>query len=136
MRVVIDTNVLASALIRKQGASGEVLRRLREAQFVLVYSVPLLVELVDVLSRPRIQNKYNIQSEDITALINLIRLRGDLITPHIKINACRDPKDNFLPEAAIEGEADYLVTGEDDLLELNQYQSVVILRVAEFLVQT
>jgi putative PIN family toxin of toxin-antitoxin system len=136
MRVVIDTNVLASALIRKQGASGEVLRRLREAQFVLVYSVPLLVELVDVLSRPRIQNKYNIQSEDITALINLIRLRGDLITPHIKINACRDPKDNFLLEAAIEGEADYLVTGEDDLLELNQYQSVVILRVAEFLVQT
>lgn len=136
MRVVVDTNVLASALIRKQGASGEVLRRLRGAQFVLVYSVPLLVELVDVLSRPHIQYKYNIQSEDITALINLIRLRGDLTTPQIKINACRDPKDNFLLEAAIVGEAEYLVTGDKDLLELNPYQSVVILRVAEFLVQT
>jgi putative PIN family toxin of toxin-antitoxin system len=67
---------------------------------------------VDVLSQPKIQQKYQIQSEDITALINLIRLRGVLVSPKRTINACRDPNDNFVLEAAIEGEADAIVSGE------------------------
>ena len=133
MRVVVDTNVIASALIRRQGTTGQVLRHLRDGRFTIIYSVPLLVELVEALSRPHIQQKYHIDSDDITVLINLLRLRGELVSPNRKIDACRDPKDNWVLEAAVEGDADAIVSGDADLLDLKEFESIPVLRVAEFL---
>lgn len=135
MRAVIDTNVLASALIRRQGVSGQVLRHLRDGSFTIVYSVPLLMEMVEVLSRPQIQQKYHILPDDITALINLVRLRGELVSPDLVIDACRDPKDNRFLEAAVEGEADVIVSGDADLLDMGEFEKIPILRVSEFLAQ-
>jgi putative PIN family toxin of toxin-antitoxin system len=135
LRAVIDTNVLASALIRRQGVSGQVLLHLRDGDFTIVYSVPLLVELVEVLSRPHIQQKYHIRSDDITALINLLRLRGELVSPNRQIDACRDPKDNCFLEAADEGNADVIVSGDADLLDMREFEGIPILSVAEFLAQ-
>lgn len=83
MRAVIDTNILVSGLIRKQGLPGQVLRHLRNGDFTIVYSVPIMVEVVEVLSRPQIQHKYRVEPDDITALINLVRLRGDLVSPDL-----------------------------------------------------
>jgi uncharacterized protein len=135
LRAVIDTNVLASALIRRQGVSGQVLRHLRDGRFTIIYSVPLMMELVEVLSRPQIQQKYHIQSDDITALINLVRLRGELVSPERLIDACRDPKDNRFLEAAVEGNTDVIVSGDADLLDMREFEAIPILRVAEFLAQ-
>jgi putative PIN family toxin of toxin-antitoxin system len=135
MRAVIDTNVLASALIRRQGVSGQVLRHLRDGNFTIVYSVPLLMEMVEVLSRPQIQQKYHILPDDISALINLVRLRGELVSPDLVIDACRDPKDNRFLEAAVEGEADVIVSGDADLLDMREFEKIPILRVSEFLAQ-
>lgn len=91
------------------------------------------MELVEVLSRPRIQGKYHIQSDDITALINLVRLRGELVSPNPHIDVCRDEKDNCFLEAAIEGHADIIVSGDADLLTLRQFEGIPIIRVTEFL---
>ena len=135
MRAVLDTNVLASALIRRQGVTGQVLRHLRDGRFTIVYSVPLLEELVEVLSRPRIQEKYHVYSDDITALINLIRLRGELVSRSRQIDACRDPEDNRILEAAVERVADAIVSGDADLLDMRKFETIPILRVAEFLVR-
>ena len=135
MRSVLDTNVLVSALFRRQGVSGQVLRHLRDGSFTIVYSVPVMVELVEVLSRPHIQRKYHIHSDDITALINLIRLRGELVSPNRQIDACRDPKDNRFLEAAVEGNADVIVSGDADLLDMREFEAIPILSVAEFLAQ-
>ncbi|HSB00597.1 MAG TPA: putative toxin-antitoxin system toxin component, PIN family [Anaerolineales bacterium] len=133
MRVVIDTNILASALIRRQGTTGQVLQHLRDKRFIIIYSVPLLVELVEVLSRPQIQQKYHLQVDDITALINLIRLRGELVSPKREINACRDASDNKFLKAAVEGKVDAILSGDADLLEMKEFEAIPILRVAEFL---
>jgi putative PIN family toxin of toxin-antitoxin system len=130
---VVDTNVIASALIRPQGTTGQVLAFLRKKRFTIIFSAPQLIELVDVLSRPKIRLKYQVQSEDITALINLFRLEGELVTPGRKINVCRDPGDNFVLEAAVEGKVDAIVTGDADLLSLREFESIPILKVAEFL---
>ena len=135
MRVVVDTNVIASALIRRQGTTGQVLRHLRDGRFTIIYSVPLLVELVEVLSRPQVQRKYHILSDDITALINLIRLRGELVSPTRQVDACRDPEDNRVLEAAVEGNAVAIVSGDADLLDMKEFEAIPILRVAEFLAQ-
>ena len=133
MRVVLDTGVLVSGLIRPQGTTGEVLRALRAGRFTAVYTTHMLVEVIDVLGRPAFRSKYHIQPNDITALVNLIRLRAQLVIPGKTVTACRDPKDNKFLEAALAGEADVLATGDSDLLELHPFAGVEILRPAEFL---
>jgi putative PIN family toxin of toxin-antitoxin system len=133
MRAVVDTGVLVSALIRPQGTIGEVLRALRDGSFSAMYSTPMVVEIIDVLGRTKFQIKYHIQPDDITALVNLLRLGGELVIPEREISACRDPKDNKFLEAALAGEADAIVTGDDDLLVLHPFEGVDILRPADFL---
>lgn len=133
MRVVLDTGILVSALIRPRGTIGDILHALRDGRFTAIYSTSMMLEVIEVLSRPKIQEKYHIQPDDIEALINLVRLRGELVRPKQTITACRDPKDNKFLEAALAGEADAIVTGDDDLLVLNPFESVDILRPAELL---
>lgn len=99
----------------------------------MIYSVPLMVGLVEVLSRPHIQSKYHIQPDDITALINLVRLRGELVSPNRRIDACRDQKDNRFLEAAVAGNADLIVSGDAVLLGMREFETIQILSVAKFL---
>ena len=133
MRVVVDTGILVSALIRPRGAIGDVLLALRNGRFTAIYSTPMMLEVTEVLARPKIQEKYHVQPDDIEALINLIRLRGELVIPKQIVTACRDPKDNKFLEAALAGEADAIVTGDDDLLALHPFERIEILRPAELL---
>jgi putative PIN family toxin of toxin-antitoxin system len=133
MHAVIDTGVLVSALIKPGGATGEVLYALRDGRLTVIYSTDTLVEIIDVLGRPAFRAKYHIMPEDITALVNLIRLRGELVTPQKKISACRDPKDNKFLEATLAGEADCIVSGDADLLALTPFEDIPILRPAEIL---
>jgi putative PIN family toxin of toxin-antitoxin system len=133
MRAVIDTGVFVSALIRKQGTTGDVLRALRDGRFIAIYTTDIVVEIIDVLGRAKFRVKYHIEPDDITTIINLIRLRGELVTPTQKVTACRDPKDDKFLEAAIVAQADCIVSGDADLLDLTPFQEIPILRPAEFL---
>ena len=133
MRAVIDTGVLVSTMIKPAGAIGEVLHALRNGQLTTIYSTDILVEIIEVLGNPAFRTKYHIMPEDITALVNLVRLRSELVTPHKKISTCRDPKYNKFLEAALAGEADCIVSGDADLLALTPFEDIPILRPAEVL---
>ena len=133
MRAVIDTGVFVSALIRPQGRTGAVLQALKDKRFTLIYSTDILVEIIDVLGRDKFRSKYHISPDGIAALIDLIRLRGELVIPSQKVTVCRDPKDDIFLEAALEGEAEYIVSGDFDLLDMKSFENTPILRVAEFL---
>ncbi|MCG2785716.1 MAG: putative toxin-antitoxin system toxin component, PIN family [Anaerolineae bacterium] len=135
MRVVVDTGVLVSALIQPRGTVGDVLRALRAGRFIVVYSTEIIVEIIEVLGRPKMRLKYHVQPEDITALINLMRLRGELVIPKRVVTVCRDPKDNKFLEAALAGEAKIIVTGDDDLLVLHPFEGIEVLCPAEFLLK-
>ncbi len=133
MRAVIDTGVFVSALIRKQGTTGDVLRALRDGRFTAIYTTDIVVEIIDVLGRTKFRMKYHIEPDDITALVNLIRLRGELVTPTQKVTACRDPKDDKFLEAALAAQTDCIVSGDADLQVLNPFEDIPILRPSEFL---
>ncbi len=133
MRAVIDTGVFVSALIRKQGTTGDVLRALRDGRFTVIYTTDIMVEIIDVLGREKFRAKYHIEPDDITALVNLIRLRGELVTPTRKVTACRDPKDDKFLEAAFATAVDCIVSGDADLLDMSPFEGSPILRPAEFL---
>jgi putative PIN family toxin of toxin-antitoxin system len=133
MRAVLDTGVLVSGLIQRKGTTGEVLNALRDGRFALIYTTPILVEIIDVLGRDPFRTKYHIEPEDITALVNLIRLRGELVIRGQAVTVCRDPKDDKFLEAALSGKADAIVSGDADLLVLNPFENIPVLRPAEFL---
>jgi len=133
IKAVVDTNILVSALIRPQGRVGPVLLYLREGRYILIYSEPILEELVDVLSRPKIRMKYHLSEEDIGTVLSLIFLRGRLVFPTRRIRVCRDPRDDKFLEAAVAGNADLIVSGDEDLLILNPFEGIPIIRPSEFI---
>ena len=133
MRAVIDTGVLVSGLISPQGTTGSVLKALRDGLFTVVYSSETMMEAVEVLGRDKFKLKYHIQPDDITALVNLIRLRGEAVYINQRVVECRDPKDDKFLEAALGGNADCIVSGDDDLLSMNPFRDIPILSPAEFL---
>jgi len=93
---------------------------LRNGDYILLYSDPLLTELADVLNRPRIRDKYGLSTEDIETVLALILLRGEAVTIIRRIEVCRDPKENMILEAAVAGGADWIVSGDDDLLTIRE----------------
>ena len=132
-RAVVDTNILIRALIKPQGAVGPVLTRLRNGDYTLLYAEPLLDELMAKLALPRIRDKYHLTDDDVETVLALILLRGEPVMPQRRITACRDPKDNIVLEVAVAGEADYIVTGDNDLLVLHPFEGIPIVGPAEFL---
>ena len=133
MRAVVDTNILVRAVIMPHGTVGPVILRLRRGEYTLLYSHSLLEELVDVLNRPRIRDKYALTDEDIQTLIALILLRGEIVVPDKRITACRDPKDDKFLEVAVDGNAEVIVSGDQDLLVLNPFAGILILPPVSFL---
>lgn len=130
---VVDTNILVRAVNKPTGSVGPVLERLRDKDYLLIYSEPLLSEFVDVINRPRIRDKYHITPEDISTVVALLILRGREIRSVERIEICRDPKDNMVLEAAIAGEAQVIVSGDEDLLTLDPFRGISIVSPSKFL---
>ncbi len=129
----VDTNIFIRALIKPQGSVGPVLTRLRDGDYILLYAELLLDELLAKLALPRIRAKYHLSDEDVETVLALILLRGEPITPNRRITACRDPKDNIVLEVAVAGQADFIVTGDNDLLVLHPFEGIPIVGPSEFL---
>lgn len=133
MRAVVDTNILVRAVIKPSGTVGPVLLRLRHGDYTLLYAQSLLEELIDVLNRPRIRNKYRLTDQDIQTVVSIILLRGEAVIPQERITACRDPKDDKFLEVAVSGRADVIVSGDQDLLVLHPFAGIPILPPVAFL---
>lgn len=133
MRAVVDTNILVRAVIKPSGTVGPVLLRLRHGDYTLLYAQSLLEELIDVLNRPRIRDRYRLTDQDIQTVVSLILLRGEAVVPKERITDCRDPKDNKFLEVAVAGEANVIVSGDQDLLVLHPFAGIPILPSAAFL---
>jgi putative PIN family toxin of toxin-antitoxin system len=133
IRAVVDTSIWVRAVIKPTGSVGPVLRRLEAGGYSVLYSGVLLDELVDVLSRPRIRDRYHVTPRDVYVLPRALGLRGEAVRPDRVITACRDPKDDKFLEAAIAGGGDAIVTGDEDLLVLDPFEGIPIVTPVRFL---
>ena len=108
MKIVIDTNIWISYLIGSllQNIDKKILLK----EIKLVVSDEMLKELSEVSSRPKFKNIFT--AKRIKELFSLLDSYAIVVSPSQKVNVCRDGKDNFLLEVALEGKADYLVTGD------------------------
>lgn len=133
MQVIIDANVLISCLIRPDGRTGHVREYIRAGGFVILYSRETLAGFVNVISRPRLIEKYQVQEQDVHAFRSLILLNGKRIKIKTKVSICRDPKDNDYLALALDGKADFIVSGDGDLLSLSPFQGIPVIKPADFI---
>lgn len=134
IRAMLDANVLVSAILSPKGTPAKVLTAWQAERFHLVLSEAILDEIDRVLRYPRIARRHRWSEERLRGFIeDLAHLA--IMTPGATQLAviAEDPPDDRYLECAIEGEADYIVSGDQHLLELGEYQGIKILTPRAFL---
>ncbi|MBM5810999.1 MAG: putative toxin-antitoxin system toxin component, PIN family [Gammaproteobacteria bacterium] len=117
MRVILDTNILLSALLSPHGAPALLIDAWRAGRFTLITSRDQLLEFGGVARRP-VMLDYIVPAQ-VGRFINDLRQFAEVLTNLLKIERSPDPADDFLLAMAEAGAADYLVTGDrHDLLQL------------------
>ncbi|MDX9696901.1 MAG: putative toxin-antitoxin system toxin component, PIN family [Bacteroidales bacterium] len=127
-RVIVDTNIWISFLISK--SLGDLDKPILNGKIVLLFSHESMTEFIDVTSREKLKPFFT--DEDIAALIDLIEEYGEIVKINSQVQICRDTKDNFLLALAKDGKADYLVTGDKDLLILESFEKTKITNLTDF----
>jgi putative PIN family toxin of toxin-antitoxin system len=128
-RIIIDTNLWISFLITKDFSKLDEIIFSRNAK--LVFSQELLNEFLEVVQRPKFRRFFS--AKDIEAILETIEEYAVYIKVNTLVEICRDPKDNFLLSLSIDGKADFLITGDKDLLAMNKFGETIILTITEFL---
>ncbi len=130
LRLVIDTNILISGLMSVNSLPQQVFDY-ATSQAILLMSDEVQSEIENVISRPKLQ-KY-ITLERRTNFLSELSQQVERVTINQQIRACRDPKDDKFLELAVCGEANYIITGDADLLDLHPFQNISIIKAASFL---
>ncbi len=128
MRVVFDTNIYVSAFAIPGGHAEEAYLSAIQGRFKLFTSVPILTETATVL-----QTKFEWSEEKARALVQAISRVATVVSGGTRLQVVRDEPDNRILECAIKAQAEFIVTGDRQLLALSQYEGVKILRLADFL---
>ena len=127
MRIVVDTNVIASA-IYFGGKPYELLKLIMEERISAIASKDIVEEYEEILAR--LQQKFpklgkSVPFHEIVGKLIVINVSSD-------IHVCRDPDDDKFISCAVDGKCIYIVSGDNDLLALNNYEGIEIITVAQF----
>ena len=129
-RIVLDTNALVSRLLLPDSIPGQAVRKAVEEGSILM-SESTLFELADVLGREKFHAYVSIQDRE-----EFLRMLGrivEMITILHAVHDCRDVRDNQILEVAVNGQAQVIVTGDEDLLVLNPFRGISILSPVDYL---
>lgn len=127
-RVVLDTNIIISSALG--GALVLVLEKWDAGKFTVIVTTDLVSEYFEVLNRP----KFGLKQATIDKITNYIYQFSEFVVPEERIQfIVDDPKDDKFLEAAIAGKVDFIVSGDNHLLELKEFRSIPIITGREFL---
>jgi len=129
LKVILDTNLWISFLITQNYSQLDEI--LFEKKCILIFSEELLEEFLTVIKRPKFRKFFS--PEDTENLIETIQEYAEFVEVKSKVSVCRDEKDNFLLSLSKDSKADFLITGDKDLLDLNDFESTKIVMIADFL---
>jgi putative PIN family toxin of toxin-antitoxin system len=129
MRVVLDTNVLVSAALKRQSMPGAT-AHIVEQHHRLLKSHVTEQQLFEVVARSYLAT---VIPADTQAWMRKLMTAAELVTITERIAACRDPTDDKFLELAVNGRADLIVSGDADLLALNPFRGIPVLSPAAFI---
>jgi uncharacterized protein len=129
IRVVIDTNVLVSAMISLSGNEALLLLAVKQGFMTPCFSPAVLEEYSEVLARP----KFGFSPGEIAALSDLLQRRGDLVRPSPLSGMSPDPKDDKFIACALAAQADFVVTGNKQDFPQDQLGGTRVVSAGELL---
>jgi putative PIN family toxin of toxin-antitoxin system len=133
MRAVVDTNVIVSAALSRGSAPDQILKSSERHEFEIATSPALLRELETVIARPKIADRLGWSADERRGFVAGIRGRSIVVSPKRSLDIiATDPDDDRVLEAAVEAGADYIVSGDRDLLEVGEYEGIRIVTPARF----
>lgn len=134
VKIVINTNIFISALITPRSNSAKVLRLLEDGDFDAIVSRETLSEIERVLNYPKIKKRHKLKPSEIENLIADYAVTATKISAKKKLYIIKDdPSDNMFLECALAGQADFIVSGDEHLLELKIFRGIPILNPRDFL---
>jgi len=125
-RVVPDTNIIISAIFWG-GKPYKVISNGLKGEYQLVTSPEIMDEVLT-----KLRTKFQFPEDKIEEQANILMSLFHMIIPTTKIDIVRDKSDNKIIECAVDGKADFIVTGDPDLLSLKEYKGIQILTADEF----
>jgi uncharacterized protein len=128
-KVILDTNLWISFLITKKYTAIDDL--IDSGKIILLFSDESIEEFLTVTKRSKFTKYFS--DSDLKELLSLFDKYGKLIKIKSQLSACRDTKDNFWLNLAVDGKAHFLITGDSDLLDLKQIKNTIICTWSEFL---
>jgi len=132
--VVVDANVFVSAVLSPAGTPAQVLNAWRDGRFVLVLSTAILAEIYRVLHSPKIAMRHQWSEAQIRTFVDALASQAVLTSGDLILTVITDdPADNRYLACAVEGAGDFLVSGDQLLLNLGAYQGITILTPRAFL---
>jgi putative PIN family toxin of toxin-antitoxin system len=133
MKVVLDTNIAVSASINPKGPPADIIRAWRAQIFTWVTSQPLLDELQRTLLSPRVRPYQASTEPELSEFLFQVNQSTDLVSPTQTLEVIKnDPADNRVLEAALAAKADYIVSGDKDLLGLGSFENIPIITPTRF----
>lgn len=134
IKAALDTNMIVSALIMRQGKPAQIVASAREGKFALFLSEDIFREANVAFHRAHIQKRFHPTDEGIQEFLSALRGICQLVSvQHVENIVTNDPPDNLVLAGAVEGDADYLVSGNLHLLNLKQHRRVTIVTPNQFL---
>jgi putative PIN family toxin of toxin-antitoxin system len=127
-RIIIDSNIWISFLIGKSLLGLQ--NHIDSQQLKIITCNEQLIELSEVFKKPKLKKYFT--KEQISEFFELLDESSECIIISTKSDICRDPKDNYLVSLAIDSKANYLISGDKDLLDLNKIGDTVVLKYADF----
>jgi hypothetical protein len=127
-RVIFDTNIWISFLLTKDFSKLDSM--FKDNKLTLLFSQELLDEFLDVAQRPKFKKYFS--TIELQNLISKIRTKPEFVLVTSSFKLCRDHKDNFLLALANDGRASHLITGDKDLLILEQLNQTEILTITDY----
>ena len=131
IRVILDTNLWISYLISKRLSKIDEL--FEKDAITLIFSKELITEFIEVAKRPKFKKYFS--EENLEKLLKKFDVYGEIVQVSSIVEICRDAKDNFLLALAKDSKADYLITGDADLLIIKRFEHTEILTYTEFQIQ-
>jgi len=133
MKVVLDTNVWLSAIVWRGEATKIIDARInREVEIIITKEI--LSEIVDILNRTRFKEFIENKQEKIEDLIRVILSISTFIETKTKLDVVKkDPKDNIILEAGLDAKGDYIISYDDHLINMIEFNRIKILTPTEFL---
>ena len=133
LRAVLDTNVLVSGLITDHGPPRQLVDAWIEGQYTLVTPLYQVKELSHVLAYSRIASRLRLSEAEVDLILAALLSQGQVVPGALHLpGVTRDPKGDPLVACAVEGAADYLVSGDRDLLDLGETNNTRVVTPREF----